>query len=63
VYSFICKFGGQYSKDGGSYKCSVGSSRDEDGKMAAEGNKWSRVNRVIKEAWAVRLPYVQGVQK
>ena len=49
-HSFICKFVGQYSKDRSSCKDSVGSSKDEDDKMAAEGNKWSRVSCVIKEA-------------
>jgi hypothetical protein len=41
----------------------VGSSRDEDINMAAEGNKWSRVSCIIKETWAVRLPSFQGIQK
>jgi hypothetical protein len=56
VHSSICKSVGQYSKDGGSCNGSAASSKDEDDKMAAEDNKWSRVCCVIKEAWAVRLP-------
>jgi hypothetical protein len=39
VYSFICKSVSQYSKGRGSCNSSVGSLRDEDDKVAAEGNK------------------------